>query len=412
LAGKVSRSNGSASVTYEKSARIRVVIVENNAVCNKVLDILSTQKILVIDVETNGLNPFKNQLCGIGVGIASGMTYYFPFRHQQGDNLSADALKNLVEVCSSASILIGYNIKFDLKFLMNEGLDPWNKALCDVPIAVRLGFPQYDKKEFGLKNIAESFYGVEAVQYDVDTKALLRRNKWLKDFSLSPPSILGPYCENDVSLTRKVYYHALQEIRAFNQEKLWKMECKLTEAYLLMERIGIEIDQAYCLTALAKIDNRQKELRERIYEIAGHEFNINSSTYQLADVFRELGVKSPRLTPTGRESWDEGALFKIDHPLAGYVKEYRTLEKWRGTYLVPCLGLRTAHTQYRLWGTSTGRISSSEPNLQNEPRDPIAVVDMVLTADEKRNVKDMLRARANVKIKKGEDLMNVVQNPR
>ncbi len=116
-----------------------IVTTENY---QEVIDNLLPNKSWIVDVETNGFNAFTtNQLCGIGIG-AGEETYYFPFRHQQGGNLvNTKYLKPLMEIMSQRESLIGYNIKFDLKFLEKEGLDITNIKLIDVLVMVRLTEP-------------------------------------------------------------------------------------------------------------------------------------------------------------------------------------------------------------------------------------------------------------------------------
>ena len=153
---------------------------------------------IVIDVETNGLDPYGcNQICGVGVGDskAEGFTQYYPFRHHQGENLTTEHLKELIDFLNtSINIFIGYNIKFDLHFLEKEGLDVSNKKLVDVIVMVRLVEPS-EIKELALTPTASRHYGTEAVQYDIDTKKELRSNKWNKDFSMAPVDFLGEYCK-------------------------------------------------------------------------------------------------------------------------------------------------------------------------------------------------------------------------
>ena len=105
---------------------------------------------LIVDTETNGLNPFgHNQLCGIGISYQQN-TYYFPFRHQQGTNLEPALLKDLVEVLGLAKRLVGYNIKFDIKFLENEGfVSPDTQIWVDVIVMMRLIEPA-SVKDLGL----------------------------------------------------------------------------------------------------------------------------------------------------------------------------------------------------------------------------------------------------------------------
>ena len=117
----------------------------------------------IVDVETNGLDPFgKNQICGLGVGTLEGETYYFPFRHQQGNNLPSEMQKDIIAVANLRTTLIGYNLKFDLHFLAAEGLEVLNKTLIDVIVMVRLTEPS-EEKDMGLSKTIVRSYGQEAL---------------------------------------------------------------------------------------------------------------------------------------------------------------------------------------------------------------------------------------------------------
>ena len=167
---------------------------------------------LTVDTETNGLDPFGyNQLCGIGLAY-KGETYYFPFRHQQGTNLDFDLLQNLLVVIAQADNLVGYNIKFDLKFLERDGyVVTDNQTWIDAIVMMRLVEPA-EVKELGLTNTISRVFGEEHAAYDLETKKFLRKNKWQKDFSMAPADILGPYCEQDALWTERLYEHALKKI--------------------------------------------------------------------------------------------------------------------------------------------------------------------------------------------------------
>ena len=200
---------------------------------------------LVVDVETNGLNPFtKNQICGIGLGTLEGDTYYFPFLHQQGGNLTQTYKNDLIEFLNTVDTLIGYNIKFDLHFLAREGLVVENQELVDVIVMVRLTEPSEENDLSLTKTIMRS-YGEEAAQYDIDTKKYLKTNKWNKDFSEAPVDVLGPYCEQDVKWTTTLYRDRLEEIKHTKQEQVFKLECDLTTVLYKMEHKGISIDLKY-----------------------------------------------------------------------------------------------------------------------------------------------------------------------
>ena len=342
---------------------------------NDAITYLSNYDEWVIDCETNGLYALRgNQLCGVGVGV-EGRTYYFPFRHQTLDsNLDSDLLPKLMEVMNTCKTVVGYNLKFDLKFLEKEGLEVQDKALVDVIVMVRLT----ESTNVNALNLTDTLirrYGPEAGAYDIETKQLLRKNKWTKDFSLCPPDILGPYCEKDVEGTARLYADCKDKIIRSKQEKVWKLEVDLTKVLYSMECAGVAVDNKYVESSLDKLNKRSKEVLQNIYNISGDEFNV-ASVAQVGEVFAGLGISSPQKTLKGRDSWSEGALVQINHPLAGWIRQYRTLAKLISTYIEPYRGTSTMHTTYANWGTVTGRLSSREPNLQNIPRNHFKLHDV------------------------------------
>ena len=377
-----------------------MIVTESNF--QKVLKILKTQKILFIDTETSGLKPYEgDEVCGIGIGVAGGKEFYLPFRHKhiESKNLSMDCFLKIIELINQTPILVGYNIKFDLHMLVKEGFQEdfiEKRSLVDMIVAVRLIEDERFPK-LSLSEVIDRHYGKGSSNYDIEVKEILKENRWKKDFSLSPESILGPYCEKDVYWTRRLYFDVLSEIRRTDQIKIWKIQRKLTKVLFSMERRGIKIDLEYCQEALLKIRDRQKELEKRIYEGFDEKFNINSSQ-QVGKMFRKIDIVSPEgYSAKGNEKWNEVALMQIDHPIAGFIREYRTLMKMDSTYLSPFLEIPIVHGSFWNWGTVTGRLSSRNPNLQNIPRFLISTKDRKLDELQKKEITEriegMMRAR-------------------
>jgi len=354
---------------------------------------------VVIDVETNGLDSFgKNQICGIGIGGTDlkGVLQYYPFRHHQGENLSTDNLKQLINYLNSdIHTFIGYNLKFDLHFLNREGLDVTDKKLIDVIVMVRL-LAHSEEKSFDLTTIGRKNYGDNAVQYDLDMKKILGENKWKKDFSLAPPETLGEYCRQDVYLTTRLYLDYLRKINRTNQNEVYELECKLTSVLYKMESRGVAVDKKYAELTQHAIDSRLEEVIKEIHDLTEPEFNI-SSPAQIGKVFRAMGISSPVKTPKGNESWNEAALVNINHRAAGLIRQYRTLEKLKSTYVEPYLSSDIMHTSFCNWGTATGRLSSKNPNLQNIPRNHFKLQESDLTDDDAEIVKQKIAAMVGAK---------------
>ena len=357
------------------------------------------ERMLVVDVETNGLDPYgANQICGVGIGEAhtGGFVQYYPFRHHQGENLSTEHLSSLIGFLNtSVDTFIGYNLKFDLHFLFQEGLDVTNKRLVDVIVMVRL-VEHSEIKDLGLTPTGKRWYGAEAVQYDIDTKKELRSNKWNKDFSMAPPEMLGTYCEQDVELTAKIYQGSLQKIQKTKQMSIFNVECELTSVLYTAEQRGIVVDIDYAVTISQMINSRLEEVAKEIYTLAGKEFNV-SSPLQIGEIFSGLDIQSPVLTLKGKPSWNEAALVNINHRIAGLIRQYRTLKKLVSTYIDPYLDTEIMRTSFCNWGTTTGRLSSRQPNLQNIPRNHFKLVEPTITSEDRLTLQNKISAMVAAK---------------
>jgi DNA polymerase-1 len=243
-------------------------------------------------------------------------------------------------------------------------------------------------------------YGEEAGSYDIETKKVLKTNKWNKDFSLAPVDILGEYCEQDVKWTAKLYEDRLLEIQESGQEDVFELECDLTKVLNSMEHRGIPIDLKYARNLIEKLDKRKNEVEKKVQVLLDDsEINIGS-TKQLGEALNKRGIKSPVKTPKGKQSWNEEALSRINNPIAGLVRQYRTLDKLKSTYVESLLEpeeISILHTSFCNWGTLTGRLSSRDPNLQNIPRNHFKLSDRKFEGDERKDIINKINASLSAK---------------
>tara|TARA_Y100001951_G_scaffold96456_1_gene95194 strand:+ start:94 stop:2025 length:1932 start_codon:yes stop_codon:yes gene_type:complete len=356
------------------------LLVNTDILYDEVIENLITYPTWCVDVETDGLSvDAGNRLCGIGVSISetSGdiKTFYFPFRHNAGQNLELTYLDDLLTTMSCRTHLIGYNLKFDLRFLEEDGLDLRYKTLIDTMLLVRLT-AHSEVRDFGLTKTIKRLYGEEEAQYELEMKKELRRELAKLDppvktssgnYSLGSVELIGPYCEKDVYYTYKLYNELLPKVESSGQLDVLHMQYDLTRVLYEMECTGVKIDTDYAQESINKVKDQQARVEQQIYALVGKEFNMRS-TVELGEVFHELGIYSSLKTQKGAESWSEKALKEIDHPLAILIRQYRALYKLSSTYLEPYLETEILHTSFCNWGTITGRLSSREPNLQNIPR--------------------------------------------
>ena len=396
----VRNENFLQSVRENKS----IIVTPDNF--DECVGVLESSDTIFLDIESNGFDFKDNQLCGIGLATIDSFPMYFPFRHSDSPeiygNLSDLQLLEVVRAIDKAKTLVGYNIKFDLKFLEYESGDKAflnfdDKTLVDVLVMVRL--TEKDKHaQLGLTHTIARDFGDAAAEYDARCKTLLRKNNWKLDFSRAPISLLGPYCCQDVFWTRELYFSRKSAIEKTDQGTVWKQGIQLTSVLYDMEYRGVRIDSAYALDGVKRVKARQGAVLKRIYEIAGQEFNA-SSNQQLGKVFESLGITSEEVTEKGNPSWGEKALVKIPHELAGRIREHRTLGKMLSTYIEPLSTTEILHCTYCNWGTVTGRLSSRNPNLQNIPRGIINTVEQNLNEEEMLALQG--RLEAIVKANKG-----------
>lgn len=322
---------------------------------------------VVVDVETDGLNAWKgNRLCGVGVAFNSEEGYYLPFRHP-ADNLPMERLSELWDALSGVKVVAGYNLKFDLAFLYVDGYNaPADQELADIIVAARL-CSSLRYPDLSLSGQLEEHFGAEARQYDDEFKEFLKKNKWDKTFHMAPVDVISKYCVGDVCSEWKLLEYLMPIIEETNQTGVWDQEKKVTSTLWKMERVGLGYDKAYGEDCIPKLKARIGNLTNEIYALAGTEFNLGSGP-QLTKVMNSFDIHSPKTSPkTGKELWPVGVLLGIEHPICGKLLEVRSLDKVLGTYFEPILEWpeSTVHCNHKNWGTVTGRMSCTNPNLQN-----------------------------------------------
>jgi len=327
---------------------------------------------LVIDTETTSQRPMEDSLVGISLCFRPPEAVYLPVGHDTGETqLDMETVRrHLAPLLSQVSLYkIGQNIKYDLIVLRRHGLEIENIA-GDTMVASYLLDPT--RRRHNLDEIARDVLGHKMISYKEVTKGLTRS----QNFSHVSLEKATEYACEDVHVTCVVKDRFHQELK---EKGLWKLysevEVPLIPVLADMEMKGILVDKAGLAELKEEFGKRLRELESQIFELAGHEFNINS-TKQLAEVlFEELNL--PQLKKTKKKtgySTDVEVLKSLAkiHPLPERLLEYRNLSKLKSTYvdgLEKEINPETGriHTSFNQTVTATGRLSSSEPNLQNIP---------------------------------------------
>ncbi len=346
--------------------------VADEEALNELAAKLSYAKGLAFDVETTSTDPMDAELVGISLTAKEGEACYIPVGHGGGTQLPLElVLSKLKPILEDASIpKYAHNSKYDFTILSRYGIQVKGLAF-DTMIAEWLINPA--SKNLGLKNLAWARLGVE-MEPITD---LIGKGKAQITMAQVPISQATPYACADVDMTYRLVKVLEPELK---EKKLWllftEVEMPLVPVLSEMEMKGVKLDVDYLKEMSEELQQRLAELELEIQDMVGHPFNINS-TQQLSDVlFVELGLPAQGVpkTRSGFYSTAAGVLEKLrgKHPIIDLILEYRELAKLKSTYVdtLPLLvNKRTGrvHTSYNQTGTVTGRISSSDPNLQNIP---------------------------------------------
>jgi DNA polymerase-1 len=321
---------------------------------------------LVLDLETTGLHPYHgDRIIGVALAIPPTgdggdlLTAYLPLRHEAGANVPLEALRHLRPLLADPErYLLGWNLKFDAHFLLQEGLEVRNH-LADSMLAAHLA--NENEMTFRLKDLGKKYLGAEAGADEAELLAELKLLGLKKEqMGRLPAEKVAPYAEQDVWLTWHLGVLFQEELERQCIENLWPEVNEYMEVTLAMERRGVLVDVEGAQRLLEASERHLEELLASIRQDAGlPSFNPNSPV----QVGKLLKVKKT----------DVDSLNKLKHPVAKKIVAYRSWTKARSTYYEAFLRLADAnhriHTSLNLIGTISGRISCREPNLQALPRE-------------------------------------------
>jgi DNA polymerase-1 len=339
--------------------------------------VLADARQIAFDVETTGTDPMRADLVGISLAVEPGSGFYIPVGHlphvSGGPQLPLDqVLEVLRRPLTDPDIpKVGHNLKYDFIMLARLGL-PASPLSFDTMIAEWLCDPA--SRNLGLKSLAWVRLGTEMTP--IDTLIGTGRNQ--RTMAEVPIVEVAPYAVADAQICLRLMEGLRSEMQAKNQLALFhELEMPLVTVLAAMEIAGIRLDTAFLAELSSELAERLLEIEQQIRRQVGHDFNINSPQQLSAVLFDELGLQPPagtRRTASGHYSTAAGVLDELRsaHPVVDLILEQRELSKLRSTYtealpaqVNPDTG--RVHTSYNQTGSVTGRLASSEPNLQNIP---------------------------------------------
>ena len=353
--------------TAPAAAAVNYVTVQTAAQLDEMLAALQAAGGFAFDTETTDTDPMRAELVGLSFATEPGRAWYVPVGHQEGPQLPLDStlaqLKPLLESPDLAKC--AHNVNFDLMMLANYGITP-RRVDFDTMIGAHL----ISRNTLGLKPLSQDLLGIEMTPI----KELIGAGQKQKTFDLVPIADAAPYAAADADMAIRLRPKLEGQVdRDGLRHLLDDMELPLLPALLTMQRNGIKVDVGMLREMSGDLRRQLQQVEESVYQSIGHAVNINS-TQQLGEVlFGELGLPKTKRTKTGY-STDANSLegLRAFHPVIDQILEYRQIAKLKSTYVDALPGMinpRTGriHTSFNQVGSATGRMSSSDPNLQNIP---------------------------------------------
>lgn len=356
---------------------VETTTINDQAGLSDLREILSRAEAISFDVETTSTDPMKADLVGISVAVTPSKGFYIPIGHDP--NLAgADqlTLEKVIEVIRDPMIdrdipKVGHNLKYDYLVLARHGLEPTPLAF-DTMIAEWLCDPA--SRNLGLKNLAWVRLGLEMTEIT----ELIGKGRNQRTMDKLPVDEVAPYAAADAAICLHLMPQLESELKTKEQWDLFNdVEMPLVPILAGMERAGILLDSNFLDELSDTMQTRLDEIQNEIFRIVGHEFNVNSTQQLSAVLFDELKLTPPdrtRKTSSGFYSTAASVLEELQsqHEIATLVLEYREISKLKSTYadafpqqVNPETG--RVHTSYNQTGSVTGRLASSDPNLQNIP---------------------------------------------
>ena len=364
-------------VPEKKSTTTKVnssyICISSQDLLEKVIKNASKAKTIAIDTETTGLDYMDTDLVGISLSYKPGEAYYIPINHQDDTvnqlklNVVLDALKPVLE--SSKNKIIGQNIKFDRNVLAKYGINISSIKNDTMMMSYVL---DASATRHNLDALSSYYLNYKTSTFeDVAGKGVKQIT-----FDQVPIEEATNYAAEDADITLRLYeelnpkLESVASLKKLNDE----IEIPLIEVLSEMEQNGAILNSKILSSQSKDLENRIKKLEKKAYEIAGEEFNLGS-TKQLREIFFEkLNYRIIKKTPGGQPSTDEKVLVELaeEYELPGVLLEHRTLSKLKSTYTDKLPGQISettgkVHTSFHQAVTTTGRLSSSDPNLQNIP---------------------------------------------
>ena len=351
-----------------KTVEHKYNLIDNEADAKRLYDYLFTKQILSLDTETTSTHAVDAELVGLSFAVEEKEAFYVAIPSDREEALKfVNIFKPLYE--NPKIMKVGQNIKYDYEVLMNYGVEIQGK-MFDTMIAHYLIQPElYHNMDY----LAEVYLHYQTVHIEDLIGPKGKNQKSMRDLA---PSEVYEYAAEDADITLRLKNVLEPKLKELNLEELfWNVEMPLVPVLAHMEMNGVCIDTNTLKETSVNLTNRLTEIERHIYELAGESFNIASPRQVGEILFGKMKiVDKPKKTKTGQYVTSEEVLQQLrsKSPIIDEILNYRGLKKLLSTYvdsLPKLINPRTGriHASFNQAITSTGRLSSSDPNLQNIP---------------------------------------------
>lgn len=364
--GQVDAEKSNLRALTDTPHTYKLIDTEENM--RRLCDFFMTKSFLSLDTETTSTNTIDAELVGLSFSVEENEAFYVPV---PADRQQAQNIVNIFKpVYESPSILkIGQNIKYDMEVLMNYGVTLGGE-MFDTMIAHYLLQPEL---RHNMDYMAEVYLGYKTIHIDELIGPKGKGQKSMRDLD---PKEVYEYAAEDADVTLKLKNILEPKLKEAGVWQLFtEVEMPLVQVLADMEVGGVRIDTGALKETSAMLTERMNAIEKEIYQLAGEEFNIASPKQVGEILFGKMKiVEKPKKTKTGQYVTSEEVLqqLKGKSEIVGKILEHRGLKKLLGTYvdaLPKLINPRTGHihTSFNQTVTATGRLSSSDPNLQNIP---------------------------------------------
>lgn len=368
FAPESSEAPKNASFESHKTVSHKYELIDNEMDMRRICDFFLTKQKLSFDTETTSTDAISAELVGLSFAVEPFKAFYVPVPKNREEAMKV--LEIFRPVYESERILkVGQNVKYDLEVLANYGIE-LKGEMFDTMIAHYLLQPEL---RHNMDYMAEVYLNYQTIHID---ELIGPRGKNQKSMRDVPPADVCEYASEDADITLQLYNTLEPKLKESDLYPLFRdIEMPLVRVLAEMEMNGVLIDTNALKETSVAFTERMLELERKIYEEAGEEFNI-SSPRQVGDIlFEKLKiVEKAKKTKTGQYVTSEEVLQQLKNkaPIVSNILAYRGLKKLLGTYvdaLPKLINPRTGHihTSFNQTVTATGRLSSSDPNLQNIP---------------------------------------------